>query len=281
VSRSTGKTIDTTKSYKATFISTGEKLLAENSKNQGSQARYIPIHLPLGEKITDESTKLINDVTSILQNNYGHIGFSFIEKLVERLNSDSNFIEQIKNSYNDYKQRLQSFARVNNLDNVSGLAKFKEYFAVTWVAADLQKEFIGIDFNSESIIINTFKNVLEDRSFNSVASKEIRSIINLARTEENNFLGKNRGNKAKYGVFPQDYENFKHGYVAFHSDVLKGLIDENATSILKQWKREGWIKATENDRNTLSFTYEGITYNSMIVITDKAVEYADSFNELV
>ncbi|MFN8577982.1 MAG: DUF927 domain-containing protein [Candidatus Sericytochromatia bacterium] len=281
MSRTTGAMIDATKEFKSTTISTGEQLLAENSKNQGSQARYIPIPLPLGENITEESTKLINDVTSMLENNYGHIGFSFIEKLVERLNSDTKFLDKLKESYNNYKQRFQSFALKNNLDNVAGLAKFKEYFATTWVAADLQKEFIGMDFAPESIIMSTFKNVLEDRSFNSVASKEIKKIINLARTEENKFLGKNRGDKAVNGVFPQDYENFKHGYVAFHSDVLKGLIGQNATSILKQWKREAWIKATENDRNTLSFTYEGKEYNSMIVITNKAVEYVDSFNEIL
>ncbi len=217
-------------------FSTGERPLIDCTSFGGVKARTISLY---GTPFQNASGSFVNDLKSIIRENYGLAGPLFIEK-ISTLWSDRTRLYAIVQEYSRYQRVFSDDANSEIGDRMS------HYFAAVKVTADIVSEILGFDEAlSEESIHKVFETAIAESAENSdYGTKALQYVLSWVQGNEKSFRGK--GNE-DYGIW-KDNE-----YIGIYPHKLREVLQRenyNERHVIKIWADRNWLKRDDNKHLT-------------------------------
>lgn len=218
---------------------TGERPVTSVTTHEGARARVIEFH---GSPFPGISGELVSQIKSALNNNFGHAGPLFLQKLIQIINEERELLKTKTASYSNILKNLAP----SGIDN-----RKASYFAAVWATASIVEELFQLGGKPAQLIPKLFEETCgEGRSFGQKAMEALSSWV---MGNWNNFSdGKNTVSGEVYGVI-QSGE-----YVAVFPHKLEEFFTKKGFSYeaaIRTFRDLGWIQ-TEGKHLTSRIRYQ-------------------------
>lgn len=216
--------VEDTKTWKNSFIFTGEEPITKVNSGGGSKNRVIEIAI---------DGPLVNDghyVSSVVQENYGFAGRRFVE-----------YIQNIENTklVERYREIFEELCKLDTTD--------KQAMAMACIL--LADEIaVKLFFDKEQALkVQQIKQYLQSAYEVDVAERAYQTVLNWAAKNPVRFEDPKADNSPNKGeVWGKIDKNDKAGreVLVINRDVLLGFLDQNGfdyTAVSKKWAEKGYI----------------------------------------
>lgn len=216
--------VEDTKTWKNSFIFTGEEPITKVNSGGGSKNRVIEIAI---------DGPLVNDghyVSSVVQENYGFAGRRFVE-----------YIQNIENTklVERYREIFEELCKLDTTD--------KQAMAMACIL--LADEIaVKLFFDKEQALkVQQIKQYLQSAYEVDVAERAYQTVLNWAAKNPVRFEDPKADNSPNKGeVWGKIDKNDKTGreVLVINRDVLLGFLDQNGfdyTAVSKKWAEKGYI----------------------------------------
>lgn len=213
--------VEETRTWKNSFLFTGEEPVTKANSGGGSKNRVIEIALD-GALIEDG-----HYVSSVVQENYGFAGRRLVEHIQEM--EDGKLTER-------YRELFESLCRLDTTD------KQAMAMACLLLADELA---VKLFFSTETPLeIEQVKQYLHTASEVDVAERAFQSVLNWAAKNPVRFEDPKAENSPNKG---EVWGKIDGDILILNRDVLLGYLDQNGydyTAVSKKWSEKGYLKRT-------------------------------------
>jgi hypothetical protein len=180
-----------TQSWRTTMISSGEAAAITYTTDAGARARLLTFRgSPFGDTANYE---LVNEVNSVIKNNYGHAGKIWIKWLIDN-----------KNHWGSFKEELEVIK--SKLNPTTGVeARLAEQFAI--IIFTSLKAKIALDIPNFSIMSNLMKiwgQIKDEAGEIDIHVRGARSIYEWAVSNSTSFWGQHKKDQDDNPIVPNN-----------------------------------------------------------------------------
>lgn len=232
-----------TSTWHTVCFSTGEKSLTECTTFGGARARTIGIY---GSPFPDAGGEFINEVKTLIRENYGHAGQRFTTELAKLLESEKE-VENIKQIYSDCQKSLSKDAGTEVGD------RYSHYFATVKVAAGLACRFLEISdpVEADNIVYKVFENLISDEMKEvDLCTRAMVFTVSWSFSNTNYFARPNasRDEGEIYGLWKENE------FIGISPHKFAEVLERQNFSVKvvrKGWAERGWIETDRGDHTVV------------------------------
>lgn len=231
-----------TVSWKTVLFSTGERALAATSVFGGVRARVISFH---GSPFGEDQKDLVDQVKSVLRENYGFAGPKFVQRLMAL--SDEGRVS-IRARILELERELAEVFSGNEV-----VQRVGRYFATVWCVAELFHEWFAPDLNPRDVILGAAQMARDEVHDVDMADKAFELLAGWVQANREYFLPEADPRVrlenfdsdkpiVHYGVFVPDTK------VEIYSYKMEELLKwwgYDVHTCLQAWKVDGRLKVNE------------------------------------
>ncbi len=258
------------KTFKTIGISSGEEPCVNMATRRGQEVRTIEVN---GSPFSDKSTEMGKFVSSIKETiirNFGLVGPSYVQGLVDIANTKSD-LEELIDRYDDIRselsQDIEDTYLLRSIDNIAlvqlGLESLRDVFKK--YNADLSYEEISKAVNT--VLEIQKQNLTEDKNIDNKALSVVwDNILSEGRRDEIEEYY-----EPKYKLINAGTEN--EAYVIIPTD-LKHILEKeglNSTACMTYFKNNGWVRL-DKEGGLLGVNIGGHTKRCFAFLKSKAIE---------
>ena len=236
-----GQRAAVTKRWKCAFLFTGEDKCTRPNSGAGVKNRCIEVEID-SELLNGTG----NSAVALIENNYGHAGKMFIDKL-RAIDS-----ELLRTEYNETVSALAEFAGTE--------LKQAAAMAVMILADKIARELFWaeekpLEFRDVIPYMATSEEIdISERAYSFIIDTIAKNRARFCSTDENH---------------GEIWGGFKGNTVYFNSTELKRQLQREGfefTSVARAWGKRGYILKAKDGRSTISTTIEGIRARYIAIV---------------
>ncbi len=215
--------IDVEKTWKNILISTGETSIVEYDNGKGGMsARVITLQdNPLNDDVD------LNALYDGLENNYGHLGLSFIE--------------QYEKHKAEYKESFKGHAKlfVEKAGDNEVMQRLGRPFALLQTSAEILNDIEGFEHDLYSTVQCAYESMKESNKSIDKPRELLEGLLEELDASRNNITGAGYGevyNTELKAIFHKDY-------LCVLSKPMKDYLGHELRTITKEWEERGYLIA--------------------------------------
>nr|WP_210133555.1 DUF927 domain-containing protein [Staphylococcus sp. GDY8P197P] len=215
--------IDVEKTWKNILISTGETSIVEYDNGKGGMgARVITLQdNPFNDDVD------LNALYDGLENNYGHLGLSFIE--------------QYEKHKAEYKESFKGHAKlfVEKAGDNEVMQRLGRPFALLQTSAEILNDIEGFEHDLYSTVQYAYESMKESNKSIDKPRELLEGLLEELDASRNNITG------AGYGeVYNTELKAIFHkNYLCVLSKPMKDYLGHELRTITKEWEERGYLIA--------------------------------------
>jgi putative DNA primase/helicase len=229
------------KRWRTILFSTGESPVTSFTEEGGSRMRCLTIRgYPFGAT-TPETLKVVGELTSTLQMNYGHAGPRFAQ-----------WILQHREEWPTWQKRYaKQKTHLMKLSTDEAAYRLADYGAVIALTAELVHEALNLPWEqSEAISSELWRMIVDDASGASGDIRALRHIMSWAHAHQEAFEGrhvrdaKDQTPKSPSGGWAGVWPQGEQGTIGILPHILDQVLEEgnfDPTAIKEVWRENGWL----------------------------------------
>lgn len=209
--------VEDTKTWKNSFIFTGEEPITKVNSGGGSKNRVIEIAID-GPLVVDG-----HHVSSVVQENYGFAGRRFVE-YIQGIETEKLMAR--------YRELFEELCRLDTTD------KQAMAMACVLLADEISTELF---FNGEPLTIKHVKKYLQNAREIDVAERAYQQVLNWAAKNPVRFEDPKADDSPNKG---EVWGKIDGEILVLNRDVLLGFLDQNGfdyTAVSKKWSEKGYL----------------------------------------
>lgn len=250
--------IDVEKTWKNILISTGETSIVEYDNGKGGMgARVITLQdNPFNDDVD------LNALYDGLENNYGHLGLTFIE--------------QYEKHKAEYKESFKGHAKlfVEKAGDNEVMQRLGRPFALLQTSAEILNDIEGFEHDPYSTVQYAYESMTKNNQSIDKPKQLLEEIIDK--------LNANRGRIAFNKHFFHDNSElmavYKDDFILVMSPILKEILGTEFNSIIKQWYERGYLE-TNKEGKQKNITFYGEPYRGYAIKSEIINELGYSFKK--
>ena len=217
-------------------LSCGEQRLTSFAKQHGGvHARVIQMSgLPFGEQ-NAETAQLVDQLNSIVFENYGHAGPAFVKFLLKNRAEWSKW----RSTYHMFRN---GYAKDAEGDAVA--IRLGEHFAVLELTANIAMQVLDFPFDYQKSVLMVWEDIRKMTSGADVALSAMQDVLSWCRSHADRFYedGDKRIKKSPMGMAGRRH---RHGDISFYPQSLHSLLSRDlgyeCQAVMETWRDRKWI----------------------------------------